>query len=182
SSYLVKAYKIYLCCCKDRMLLFHDPAVFGVPADLFCWSLYSYWFWLLLVLVAAGLKLLGAVDELYQKEESDTFSLFLWGDLHVLFQSLDDADALDFGRNQDSWRIRSWRLYPRAQVYVLETVDGRIIHMFVDVSYPLTVATLEHMLKHGLEVPKLLVGGDLTMVEQLISFIKAALLNAKSAV
>nr|GEZ70263.1 hypothetical protein [Tanacetum cinerariifolium] len=38
SSYLVKAYKIYLCCCEDQMLLFHDPAVFGVPAG----------FWLLL--------------------------------------------------------------------------------------------------------------------------------------
>nr|GEV81749.1 reverse transcriptase domain-containing protein [Tanacetum cinerariifolium] len=126
-------------------------------------------------------KLLGAVDKLYQKEESDTFSLLLWGDLHVLFQSLDDVDALDFWRNQDSWHIRSWRLYPRTQVYVLETVDGRVIYMFVGVSYPLTVATLERMLKHGLEVPKLLVGGDLTMAEQLISFIKAALLNAKYA-
>nr|GEZ36575.1 uncharacterized mitochondrial protein AtMg00810-like [Tanacetum cinerariifolium] len=76
----------------------------------------------------------------------------------------------------------SWRLYPRAQVHVLETVDGRVIHMFVDVSYPLTVATLKRMLKHGLDVPKLLVGGDLTMAEQLIGFIKAALLNAQSAV
>nr|GEY58230.1 hypothetical protein [Tanacetum cinerariifolium] len=92
-------------------------------------------------------KLLGAVDELYQKEELDTFALLLWGDLHVLFQSLDDEDALDF------WHV----------------------------SYPLTVATLERMLKLGLEVPNLLVGGDLTMAEQLISFIKAALLNAKSA-
>nr|GEW17538.1 hypothetical protein [Tanacetum cinerariifolium] len=72
-------------------------------------------------------KLLGAVDELYQKEDPDTFALLLW------------------------------RLYPRAQVHVLETVDGRVIHMFVDVSYPLSVATLEGMLKHGLEVPKLLV-------------------------
>nr|GEW80394.1 reverse transcriptase domain-containing protein [Tanacetum cinerariifolium] len=126
-------------------------------------------------------KLLGAVDKLYQKEESDTFALLLWGDLHVLFQSLDDVDALDFWHNQDSWHIRSWQLYPRTQVYVLETVDGRVIYMFVGVSYPLTVATLERMLKHGLEVPKLLVGGDLTMAEQLISFIKAALLNAKYA-
>nr|GEY46350.1 hypothetical protein [Tanacetum cinerariifolium] len=41
--------------------------------------------------------------------------------------------------------------------------------------------TLERMLKHRLEVSKLLVGGDLTMAEQLIGFIKAALLNAKSA-
>nr|GFC91309.1 hypothetical protein [Tanacetum cinerariifolium] len=39
----------------------------------------------------------------------------------------------------------------------------------------------ERMLKHGLEVSKLLVGGDLTMVEQLIGFIKAVLLNVKSA-
>nr|GFB85264.1 aminoacyl-tRNA synthetase, class 1a, anticodon-binding [Tanacetum cinerariifolium] len=73
-------------------------------------------------------------------------------------------------------------LYPRAQVHILETVDGRVIYLFVDVSYPLSAATLERMLKHGLEVPKLLVGGDLTMAEKLISFIKAALLNAQSAV
>nr|GFA73383.1 JmjC domain-containing protein [Tanacetum cinerariifolium] len=103
------------------------------------------------------------------------------GDLHVLFQSLDDMDALHFWHTQDSWRIRSWRLYPQAQVYVLEMVDGWVIHMFVDVSYPLSVSTLERMLKHGLEVSKLLVGGDLTMAEQLIGFIKAAILNAKSA-
>nr|GEW38791.1 putative ribonuclease H-like domain-containing protein [Tanacetum cinerariifolium] len=80
------------------------------------------------------------------------------------------------------WRIRNWRLYPRAQVHVLETMDGRVIYMFVDVSYPLSEATLTRMMKHGLEVPKLLFGGDLTMAEQLVSFIKAALLNAQSAV
>nr|GEZ99966.1 hypothetical protein [Tanacetum cinerariifolium] len=99
--------------------------------------------------------------------------------LHI---SLDDKDAYDFWCNQDSWRIRSWRLYPRAQVHILEIVDGRVIYMFVYVSYPLSAATLKRILKHGLEVPKLLVGGDLTMAEQLISFIKAALLNAQSAV
>nr|GEW10484.1 hypothetical protein [Tanacetum cinerariifolium] len=126
-------------------------------------------------------RLLGAVDALYQSEEPDTFALLPWGDLHVLFQSLDDTDAVHFWRTQDSWRIRSWRLYPQAQVHVLEMVDGQVIHMFVDVSYPLSVGTLEHMLKHGLEVSKLLVGGDLTMAKQLIGFIKAALLNAKSA-
>nr|GEU70541.1 ribonuclease H-like domain-containing protein [Tanacetum cinerariifolium] len=126
-------------------------------------------------------RLLGAVDALYQSNEPDTFALLLWGDLHVLFQSLDDADALQFWRTQDSWCIRSWRLYLQAQVHVLEMVDGRVIHMFVDVSYPLSVGTLERIMKHRFEVSKLLVGGDLTMAEQLIGFIKAALLNAKSA-
>nr|GEY76836.1 hypothetical protein [Tanacetum cinerariifolium] len=57
-------------------------------------------------------RLLGVVDALYQSEESDTFALLLWGDLHVLFQSLDDTDALHFWRTQDSWCICSWRLYP----------------------------------------------------------------------
>nr|GFA87244.1 hypothetical protein [Tanacetum cinerariifolium] len=60
-------------------------------------------------------KLLGVVDNLYQWEDPDTFALLLWVDLHVLFQSLDDEDAHDFWRNQDSWHIRSWRLYPSAQ-------------------------------------------------------------------
>nr|GFB75104.1 hypothetical protein [Tanacetum cinerariifolium] len=47
-----------------------------------------------------------------------------------------------------------WRLYRQAQVHVLEMVDGRVIHMFVDVSYPLSVGTMECMLKHGLEVSR----------------------------
>nr|GEZ90650.1 hypothetical protein [Tanacetum cinerariifolium] len=64
----------------------------------------------------------------------------------------------------------------------LETMDGRVIYMFVDVSYTLSEATLKRMLKHGLEVPKLLVGGDLTMAEQLVRFIKADLLNAQSTI
>nr|GEY47400.1 hypothetical protein [Tanacetum cinerariifolium] len=72
-------------------------------------------------------KLLAVVDNLYQREEPNTLALLLWGDLHVLFQSLDDEDAHDFWRNQDT--------------------------------------TLQRMLKHGLEVLKLLVGGDLTMAE-----------------
>nr|GFA29033.1 hypothetical protein [Tanacetum cinerariifolium] len=66
-------------------------------------------------------KLLGVVDNLYQRKEPDTFALIF-------------------------------------------------------------AATLKRMLKHGLEVPKLLVEGDLTMAEQLVSFIKAALLNAQSVV
>nr|GEV65140.1 putative ribonuclease H-like domain-containing protein [Tanacetum cinerariifolium] len=81
-------------------------------------------------------KLLGAVDNFYQRHKLATFALILWGDLHV---------------------------------YVLETMDGWVIYMFVDVSYPLSEATLKRMLKPGLEVPKLLFGGDLTMVEQLVT-------------
>nr|GEX19613.1 JmjC domain-containing protein [Tanacetum cinerariifolium] len=104
-------------------------------------------------------RFLGAVDALYQSEEPDTFALLLWGDLHVLFQSLDDTDVFISGV------LRTAGVFAAG-----DYIHG---HKFM--------CTLERMLKHGLEVSKLLVGGDLTMAEQLIGFIKAALLNAKSA-
>nr|GFA52263.1 hypothetical protein [Tanacetum cinerariifolium] len=55
----------------------------------------------------------------------------------------------------DTFALISWG---DLRVYVLETVDGRVIYMFVNVSYPLSATTLKRMLKHGLEVPKLIVG------------------------
>nr|GEX57760.1 hypothetical protein [Tanacetum cinerariifolium] len=64
---------------------------------------------------------LGAVDNLYQREEPDTFALLLTVGVFA------------------------------AGVYILM----------------LSAATLLRMLNHGLEVPKLVVGGDLTMAEQL---------------
>nr|GEZ55710.1 hypothetical protein [Tanacetum cinerariifolium] len=84
--------------------------------------------------------------------------------LHELLHMVEKNDLRKLLGNVDRF-YQSWRLYPRAHVYVLETMDGRVIYMFVDFSYPLSEATLERMLKHGLEVPKLLVGGDLTMAE-----------------
>nr|GEV60547.1 hypothetical protein [Tanacetum cinerariifolium] len=58
----------------------------------------------------------------------------------------------------------------------------KLLHMVEKNDLRRFEATLERMLRHGLEVPKLLVGGDLTMAEQLVRFIKAALLNAQSTV
>nr|GEY87522.1 ribonuclease H-like domain-containing protein [Tanacetum cinerariifolium] len=40
------------------------------------------------------------------------------GDLRVLFQSLADEDAHAFWRNQDAWRIHSWRYPPYAEAWV----------------------------------------------------------------
>nr|GEX16672.1 hypothetical protein [Tanacetum cinerariifolium] len=146
-------------------------------------------------------KLLVTVDNLYQREEPDTFALLLWGDLHVhVLETVDGRviymfvnvsyplsaatlqRMLKHGLEVPKLLVAGDLTMAEQLVHILETVDGRVIYMFVDVSYPLSAATLEHMLKHGLEVPKLLVGGDLTMAEQLVSFIKAALLNAQSAV
>nr|GEX55224.1 ribonuclease H-like domain, reverse transcriptase, RNA-dependent DNA polymerase [Tanacetum cinerariifolium] len=104
-------------------------------------------------------KLLGAVDNLYQREEPNTFALILGGDLRVFFSRL------------------LMRMHMLSGVIRTAGVFAAGIYILV-----LSAATLKRMLKHGLEVPKLLVGGDLTMAEQLVSFIKAALRNAQSAV
>nr|GEX62032.1 putative ribonuclease H-like domain-containing protein [Tanacetum cinerariifolium] len=56
-------------------------------------------------------KLLGTVDNLYQREDPDSFALLLWGDLNVLFQSLDDEDAHDF------WRVSCWFLTTPQMVF-----------------------------------------------------------------
>ncbi|GJV83406.1 hypothetical protein Tco_1523304 [Tanacetum coccineum] len=57
-------------------------------------------------------------------------------------------------------------------VHVLETVSGKVLYMFADVSYPLLVKLMERILKHKLEIDKDVVGNDMTIAEQLIRFIK----------
>nr|GEZ96627.1 xylulose kinase-1 [Tanacetum cinerariifolium] len=64
---------------------------------------------------------------------------------------------------------------------LLSAVDALYQSEDLDTFALLLWGDLHRMLKHGLEVSKLLVGGDLTMAKQLIGFTKAALLNAKSA-
>ncbi|GJW64842.1 hypothetical protein Tco_0116726 [Tanacetum coccineum] len=75
--------------------------------------------------------------------------------------------------------IRSWRLYPLSNVYVLETISRKVLYIFADVSYPLSVKIMERMLKHKLEIAKDVVGNDMTTVEQLIRFIKNQLAAAQ---
>nr|GEV17068.1 hypothetical protein [Tanacetum cinerariifolium] len=53
-------------------------------------------------------------------------------------------------------------------LHMIEKNDLRKLLGAVDNFYQ-SEATLKRMLKHGLEVPKLLVGGDLTMAEQLVT-------------
>ncbi|GJX09866.1 hypothetical protein Tco_0199725, partial [Tanacetum coccineum] len=75
--------------------------------------------------------------------------------------------------------IRSWRLYTLSNVYVLETISGEALYMFLDVSYPLSVKLMERMLKHKLEIDKDIVGNDMTTAEQLIRFIKNQIVDVQ---
>ncbi|GKB81827.1 hypothetical protein Tco_0948722, partial [Tanacetum coccineum] len=96
------------------------------------------------------LKLYGMVVTYYENSLVTGARLMLWGDL----------------------QIKSWRLYTLSNVHVLETVSGEVLYMFTDVSYPLSVKTMERMLQHKLEIDKDVVGNDMTTAEQLIRFIK----------
>nr|GEY92078.1 hypothetical protein [Tanacetum cinerariifolium] len=127
-------------------------------------------------------SLLGFIHDYYDMEGHTKHFTSLRELLHMVEKNdprrlLGAVDILYHREEPDTFALILWG---DLCVHVLETVDGWVIYMFVDVSYPLSAATLKCMLKHGLEVPKLLVGGDLTMAEQLVSFIKAALINAQS--
>ncbi|GJW49824.1 hypothetical protein Tco_0091175 [Tanacetum coccineum] len=74
--------------------------------------------------------------------------------------------------DQQQWHIRSWRLFPFSNVHVLETISGKVVYMFADGSYPLSVQLMKKMLKHKLEIEIDGVGNDMTYAEQLIQFIK----------
>ncbi|GJR19178.1 hypothetical protein Tco_0967705 [Tanacetum coccineum] len=68
--------------------------------------------------------------------------------------------------------VGSWRLFPFSNVHVLETISGKVVYMFADGSYPLSVQLMKKMLKHKLEIEIDGVGNDMTYAEQLIQFIK----------
>ncbi|GJT84475.1 putative reverse transcriptase domain-containing protein [Tanacetum coccineum] len=71
------------------------------------------------------------------------------GDLKVLVDPKEDDNIW---KNQQEWKMISWKLYETCGVHSL-MVDGTLltIHMFVEKKYPLTKETLEKMLNWRLE-------------------------------
>nr|GEV16218.1 JmjC domain-containing protein [Tanacetum cinerariifolium] len=64
---------------------------------------------------------------------------------------------------------------------VLFDSHARVLYMFTDVSYPLSIKLMERMLMHKLEIDSDVVGNDLTTAEQLIQFIKNQLAAAQAS-
>ncbi|GJS31362.1 hypothetical protein Tco_0491982 [Tanacetum coccineum] len=94
----------------------------------------------------------GRVMTFYQDTQAEGVGLVLWGDLKVLMDSPEVNDGSDVWKNQNTWSIQSWKLYSYSGVHVLETVNGLVVHMFVDKKYPLSVNLIERMLDHQLEI------------------------------
>ncbi|GKC39952.1 hypothetical protein Tco_1052336 [Tanacetum coccineum] len=104
--------------------------------------------------------------------QAEGVGLVLWGDLKVLIDSPEVNDGSDVWKNQNTWSIQSWKLYSYSGVHVLETVDGLVLHMFVDKKYPISVNLIERMLDHQLEICHGQEGNELTTAVQLIAFLK----------
>ncbi|GJR90894.1 hypothetical protein Tco_0214905 [Tanacetum coccineum] len=118
------------------------------------------------------LKLYGMVVKYYEDHPLAGAGMMLWGDLQVLFESHEGGHGSLVWSDQQQWHIRSWRLFPFSNVHVLETISGKVVYMFADGSYPLSVQLMKKMLKHKLEIEIDGVGNDMTYAEQLIQFIK----------
>ncbi|GJZ69914.1 hypothetical protein Tco_0633464 [Tanacetum coccineum] len=123
-------------------------------------------------------KLYGMVVKHYEVHPLAGTGLILWGDLHVLFESTAGGSSVDVWNDQQEWVIRSWKLFPFSGVHVLETFAGKILYMFADTPYPLSVSLMKKMLKHKLEVEIDGVGNDMTYAVQLIQFIKNQLASS----
>ncbi|GJY45782.1 hypothetical protein Tco_0434845 [Tanacetum coccineum] len=132
-----------------------------------------------LVTRADLMTIYGRVMTFYQDKQAEGVGLVLWGDLKVLIDSPEVNDGSDVWKNQNTWSIQSWKLYSYSGVHVLETVDGLIIHMFVDKKYPLSVNLIERMLDHQLEICQDTVGNELTTAVQLIAFLKNQIADSR---
>ncbi|GJR51043.1 hypothetical protein Tco_1401564 [Tanacetum coccineum] len=132
-----------------------------------------------LVTRADLMTIYGRVMTFYQDKQAAGVGLVLWGDLKVLMDSPEVNDGSDVWKNQNTWSIQSWKLYSYSGVHVLETVNGLVVHMFVDKKYPLSVHLIERMLDHQLEICQETVGNELTTAVQLIAFLKKQISDSR---
>ncbi|GKE10879.1 hypothetical protein Tco_1414430, partial [Tanacetum coccineum] len=123
-------------------------------------------------------KLYGMVVKHYEATPIAGAGMMLWGDLHVLYESVEGGSSVEVWADQKDWVVRSWKLFPFSGVHVLETFTGKILYMFADTPYPLSASLMKKMLKHKLEVEIDGIGNDMTYAVQLIKFIKNQLASS----
>ena len=96
------------------------------------------------------------LEDLYEvakkrsKEESfEGHDLIRLGDLRMLFDSKDEDELW---KNQENWKVLSWKLNDRCGVHSL-IIDGEPmrVNMLVERKYPLRKGVLEQMLRLKLE-------------------------------
>nr|GEW34280.1 reverse transcriptase [Tanacetum cinerariifolium] len=95
------------------------------------------------------LDLYKIIIERFLANDPKGYDFILWGDLKTLVKSSEDDETW---RNQQDWRLLSWKLYETCEVNTLMLDDSLVsIYMFVEKRYPLTKEILEKMLSSRLE-------------------------------
>nr|GEW29347.1 hypothetical protein [Tanacetum cinerariifolium] len=101
----------------------------------------------------------------FPANDPEGYALILWGDLKTLVKSSKDDEIW---RNQQDWKLLSWKLYETCGIYTLMLDDSSVsINMFVEKRYPLTKEILKKMLSSRLEAET-----KSTLALDLIKFIK----------
>nr|GEU30970.1 hypothetical protein [Tanacetum cinerariifolium] len=105
------------------------------------------------------------VIERFPANDLEGYDLILWGDLKTLMKSSKDDEIW---RNQQDWKLLSWKLYKTCGVHTLMLDDSLVsINMFIEKRYPLLKEILENMLSWRLEAKT-----GSTLALDLIKFIK----------
>nr|GEX53071.1 hypothetical protein [Tanacetum cinerariifolium] len=105
------------------------------------------------------------VMERFLANDPEGYDMILWRDLKTLMESSKDDKIW---RNQQDWKLLSWKLYETYGVHTLMLDDSLVsINIFVEKRYPLTKEILEKMLSWRLEAKT-----KSTLALDLIKFIK----------
>ncbi|GKA53345.1 hypothetical protein Tco_0746660 [Tanacetum coccineum] len=161
-----------ICCCSSELdLNAPDTSFITVLSDdvfdasdddtdpLF-WHIFAAW-----EVIPTGL---GDVNALYFTDKTSKYFTHLREILHLLDRQ--DLSKL-YGMVVKHYEVNPlagnglilcWKLFPFSGVHVLETFSGKILYMFADTPYPLSVSLMKKMLKHKLEVEVDGVGNDMT--------------------
>ncbi|GKA66175.1 hypothetical protein Tco_0765983 [Tanacetum coccineum] len=106
------------------------------------------------------------VQERFEDRSLEEKELILWGDLRMMFDP-DEQDEI--WKNQESWKVRRWRLYENSGVHSMFLTDTPMeINMLVEKKYPLKKEILEKMINLKLQAKE-----ESTMAFELIKFTRS---------
>ncbi|GJX32820.1 hypothetical protein Tco_0242675 [Tanacetum coccineum] len=100
---------------------------------------------LLLIVVHDVLDLHKLVQERYDTTSPEGYDLLLWGDLEDLFEPNEDDEIW---KNQQDYKLISWRLFDSCGIHMLLMHTRISIHMMIEKKYPLTQEMLSTIVKY----------------------------------
>ena len=122
------------------------------------------------------------VTKYYATHTPEGSGLYLLGDLQVLFDSsTPNGVSYDIWKNNQKWKVQSWKFYPMSYVHVLETTTGLRVIMDITNKYPPKVSLMEKMLQQKLEIPPDPVGNTRLFAESLVKVFKQRIKTSRAA-